>query len=320
MRFVRLLVTFALISILSSHGASADTPYWRLSTDGLTVISNGSAKRCEKLASQFLVFQQFLRDLAQLDQDSSFAPLTVYSLSNSDASQVFLTEADKKQQAAQNMRIYSKYLPGSDTNIAAIVDIGGSDEPLQSVLLIYARSVLQTGPGRGFPAWYVIGVSDITNGLVIRDDGSTLLSREASFKPVVDKSVRAKYDLAALLSATYKDLAGGGTWEDFSNRARAWAQYGLLTTADRRAHYRELAVLMRQGTPAAEAVSQSFGLALPEVAKDFEDERWRHDAVFKIPPPKTLPTVPPAQALDPALVKAALQVVADRAAQQPLNH
>jgi len=319
MKTVGLLVTFALISVMSSHGAGADTPYWRLTADGMTVISNGSAKRCEKLASQFLVFQQLLRDLAQLDQDSSFEPLAVYSLSNSDASQVFLTEADKKQQSAQNMRFYSKYLPGSDTNIAAIVDLSGSDEPLQSVLLIYARSVLQSGPGRGFPAWYVIGVSDVTNGLLIREDGSILLSREASFRPVTDKTVRTKYDLATLLSTTYKDLSGGD-WGEFTNRARAWAQYGLLTTPDRRTHYRELAILMRQGTPAKEAVSQAFGLPLPDVAKDFEDERWRHDAVFKIPPPKTLSTVPPAQPLDPAQIKAALRVVANRVAQQPLTH
>jgi hypothetical protein len=319
MRSAGLLATFALISIVLSHGATADTSYWRTSTNGLTVISNGSAKRCEKLAFQFLVFQQYLRDLTQLDQDSSFPPLTVYSLSDSDAHQVFLTEADKKQQTAKNMRIYSKYLPGSDTNIAAIVDIGGSDEPLQSVLLIYARSVLQTGPGRGFPAWYVTGVSDITNGLLIRDDGSILLSREASFKPVVDKTVRTKYDLGTLLAATYKDVASGGDWEEFSNRAREWAQYGLLTTPDRRTHYRELAILMRQGTPANEAVNQAFGLALPEVAKDFEDGRWHHDAVFKIPPPKTPLTVPSAQAIDAAQAKAALQVLADRVVQQPLN-
>ncbi len=295
MRTIGFLVTLVLVSFVSSGSACADTPYWRVSMEGLTVISNGSA------------------------QDSAFQPLTVYSLSNSDASQWFLTESDKKQQSAQNMRIYSKYLPGTDTNIAAIVD-AGSDEPLQSVLFLYARSVLQTGPGRGFPAWYVIGVSDITNGLLIRDDGSILLSREASFRPVVDKTVRAKYDLASLLSATYKDLSGGGSWEEFSNRARAWAQYGLLTTPDRRTHYRELAILMRQGTPAADAVSQAFGSSLAEVAKDFEDERWRHDAVFRIPPPKTLPAVPPAQPLDQGQIKAALQVVADRAAQQPLSH
>jgi hypothetical protein len=315
MRVVGWLLTVALLSITSIHVAHADTPYWRISTDSLTVISNGSAKHCEKLATQFLVFQQFLRDLAQMDPDSAFAPLTVYAISDSDARQVFLTDADKKKQTDQRMRIYSKYLPGPEMNIAAIVDASGSDEPLQSVLLLYAQSVMQTGPARGFPLWYVIGVSGTTNGIVIRDDGAILLSREGTFEPTVDKSVRTKYDLAALLSASPRDFSSGGDFKEFSRRAREWAEYGLQTSPDRRTHYRELAILMRQGTPANDAVSQAFGQPMPDIAKDFEDHRWVHDAVFKIPPPKALPAVSAAQALDPVQIKAVLQVLHDRVVQ-----
>ncbi len=317
MRVVGWLLAVALLSLTSVHVVHAGTPYWRISTDSLTVISNGSAKRCEKLANQFLIFQQFMRELAQMDPDSAFAPLTVYAISDSDGRQVFLTEADKKKQTDQRMQIYSKYLPGSEMNIAAILDASGSDAPLQSVLLLYAQYVMQTGPARGFPLWYVIGVSGTSNGIVIRDDGTILLSREGTFEPTVDKSVRTKYDLAALLSASPRDFSGGGDFKEFSRRAREWAEYGLQTSPDRRAHYRELAILMRQGTPANEAVSQVFGQQLPDVAKDFEDHSWVHDAVFKIPPPKTPPAVSAAQALDPMQIKAVLQVLQDRVAQSP---
>ena len=315
MKLVRLLTALALLSF-GFRVAHADTAYWRLSTGDLTVISNGSAKRCERLAAQFLVFQRLVRDLAQMDEDSALAPLTVYSLSDNDARQYFLTDAEKKQQNEKNVRFFSKFLPGQDMNIAAIVDEGGSDEPLQSVLLIYFRDVLQTGPARGFPLWYVIGVSDVTNGLVIRDDGSILLSRESSFTPVVDKTVRTKYDLFSLLSATPRDLAGGDV-KEFSNRARSWAQFGLLTTPERRAHYRELAILIRQGTPADEAVKQAFGAPLADVAKEFEDGHWQHDIGFKIPAAKTPPVVPPAQPIDPAQTKPVLQVLAERVSKQP---
>jgi hypothetical protein len=86
--------------------------------------------------------------------------------------------------------------------------------------------------------------------------------------------------------------------------------------SDRRQHYRELAILMRQGTPADEAIRQAFALSLPAVANDFEDGRWRHDAVFKVPPPEAHPTIPAAQSIDPAQAQTALQTVADRVAQQ----
>jgi hypothetical protein len=299
--------------------AHADTAYWRLSTERITVISNGSAKRCERLAAQFLTFERVLRELAGLDEDSQLTPVSIYVLSEADARRVFLSEADKRQQDARNTRIYSKYFPGRDMNVAAIVDANGIDEPLQSVLLLYAGGLLTSGASRAFPLWYQIGVSNITNGLLIRDDGSVLLSRDGRFEPDAGTNGRVTYDLATLLATTGRDLSNGGDWRSFARRARELAQYGLLTTAERRAHYRELAALMRQGTPADQAVTQAFGIPLAQLSQEFEDSRWRREAQFKIPAPKTGPVLPTPELLDAAKAKDLLQVVADRVAQQSLR-
>jgi len=315
----RVLLAVLLAGLVASR-AHADTVYWRLSTGQVTVISNGSAKRCAKIAAQFLTFQRVLRDLAGLDEDSQLPPVTVYSLSQADADRVFLSETDRHQQDARRMRIYSKYLPGADTNVAAIVDVSGIDEPLQSVLLLYAESLLTSGASRANPLWFQIGVANITNGLLIRDDGSVLLSREGAFEPDVEKNARVKYDLATLLTTTARDLSAGGDWRAYSQRAREFAQYGLLTAPERRTHYRELAALMRQGTPADQAIDQAFGGPLAEVSKGFEDGRWRREAQFRIPAPASGPVLPTPELLDSARARDLLQVVADRVAQQPLRH
>lgn len=187
----------------------ADTPYWRLLAEHITVISNGSAKRCTRFAAQFVTFQRVLRELAGLDDDSPLTPVSIYVLSDSDARRVFLSEADKRQQDVRNMRIYSKYLPGPDIDIAAIVDVNGIDEPLQSVLLLYAEGFMTSGPTRQFPVWYQLGIANVTNGLLIRDDGSVLLNREVPFEPDVGKGTRVRYDLATLLGTTGRDLSNG---------------------------------------------------------------------------------------------------------------
>lgn len=313
------LLPVLLLAGLAAPRAHADTIYWRLSTDRITVVANGSAKRCTRIAAQFMTFERVLRDLAALDEDSRLRPVTVYSLSETDADRVFLSEADKRQQNARRMRIYSKYLPGPDLNVAAIVDANGGsiDEPLQSVLLIYAESLLTSGAMRAYPLWYQIGVPNVINGLLIRDDGSVLLSREGPFEPDVEKSARVKYDLARLLATSGTDLANGGDWKTFSRRAREFAQYGLLTTAEHRAHYRELAALMRQGTPADQAVEQAFGVPLAEVSREFDDGGWRRQAQFRIPPSANAPALPAPEQLEPAKARELLQVVADRVAQQP---
>jgi hypothetical protein len=314
----RVILAMVLANLVAPR-AHADTAYWRLSTDRITVISNGSAKRCERLATQFLTFERVLRELAGLDEDSQLTPVSIYSLSEADARRVFLSDADKRQQDARNTRIYSKYFPGRDVNVAAIVDANGIDEPLQSVLLLYAEGLLTSGATRAFPTWYQIGVYNITNGLLIRDDGSVLLSRDGRFEPDAGKNARVTYDLATLLATTGRDLSNGGDWRSFSRRARELAQYGLLTTAERRAHYRELAALMRQGTPADQAVDQAFGVPLAQLSQEFEDSRWRREAQFKIPAPKALPVLPTPELLDSTKARELLQLVADRVAQQPLR-
>lgn len=309
----------ALLANVVPSLAHADTVYWRLSTERVTVVAHASAKRCARIAAQFMVFERVLRDLAALDEDSQLRPVTIYSLSEADADRVLVSEADRRKERDQRMRVYSKYLPGRELNLAAMVDAEGDsiDQPLQSVLLLYAESLLTSGAMRAYPPWYQIGVSNVTNGIVIRDDGTVLLSREGSFEPNVEKYGHVKYDLARLLTTTGRDLSSGGDWKTFSRRARELAQFGLLTTAEHRAHYRELAALMRQGTPADQAVDQAFGVPLAELAREFDDGSWRRQAQFRIPPPESAPVLPAPERLEPATARKLLQVVADRVAQQP---
>ena len=314
----RFLAAVVLMGLLAP-GARADTVYWRLSGERITVVSNGSAKRCTRIAMQFVTFERVLRELAGIDEDSQLPPLTVYVLSQSDADRVFLSAADRAQQDSRRMRIYSKYLPGLERNVAAIVDANGIDEPLQSVLLLYAQSLMTSGAMHVYPLWYQIGVANVTNGVLIRDDGSVLLSREGPFEPDVGKNVRVKYELATLLATTARDLANGGDWRSYSRRARELAQFGLLTSAERRAHYHELATLMRQGTPAEQAVEQAFGRPLAQVANEFDDGGWRHEAQYRIAAPANAPVLPAPAQLDPAAAREALQVVADRVANAPLR-
>jgi len=314
----RIALAMVLASLATAR-AYADTVYWRLSADRITVVSNGSAKRCGRIAAQFQTFERVLRTLAGLDEDSQFTPVTIYSLSEDDARRVFLSEADKRQEDTRRMRIYSKYLPGRDLNVVAIVDVNGIEEPLQSVLLLYAQSILTSGATRASPLWYQIGVSNITNGILIRDDGTVLLSRDGPFEPDTGKNGRVKYDLATLLTTTGRDLSNGGDWKSFSRRARELAQYGLLTTDERRTHYRELAALMRQGTPADQAVEQAFGVTLAGLSKEFEDGGWRRQAQFRIAAPPSAVVLPTSEQLNPATAKELLQVVADRVAQQPMR-
>ncbi len=306
-----------LCATLCSRSVHADTPYFRLTTDHITVISNGSEKRSARLARQFLTLERVLRDLAGLDEDSQIRPLAIYCLSETDARRVFLSEADKRQERARDMRIFSKYLPGPDTNIAAIVDAGGIEDALQSVLLLYAQSTLVGGQTRAFPPWYQMGVANTLNGLLIRDDGSVLLNRDGPFEPDVTKSTHVKYDLATLLSTTGSDLSGNADWKDFMHRARDWAQFGLLGPAERRAHYRELATLMRQGTPAEEAVDRAFGVPLADVSRSFDEGTWRWQIDLKLPSPRTNLALPPAERLDSAQANTLLQTLADRVAREP---
>src|SRR5262249_26277856 len=158
---------------------------------------------------------------------------------------------------------------------AAVVDVGGIYDPLQSVLLLYAEGVLTQGPTMHDPPWYQLGIANLLNGLIIRSDGSILLNRNMPFEPV-DNGKRAPqvtYDLARVLQAGAADL-NGGDFKLFLAAAREWAQFGLLTTDQHRSQYRELAVQMRQGVPAEEAVKEAFSTSLEQLAKEFAQGRW----------------------------------------------
>jgi hypothetical protein len=295
--------------------AIADTTYWRVTIDRVTVVADGSAQRCSRLATQFLAFESILRELADWGPDFVPPPVALYSLSQQDAPRVLLSDSERQRQRASGMMIFSKYLPGRDFNIAVIVNEGGADDPLQSVLLLYAEGLLTTGPTQRHPPWYQLGVANLVNGLVIRSDGSALLNRSVPFEPTAEGSRRpqAHYDLEKLLSMRGADFGAGFDYKEFMRRAREWAQFGVLTTEERRSHYRELATLMRQGESAGDAVKDAFGVPFEQVAAEFEGGHWQKDVQFRLAAPGVAPTVPQPAKLESAEANTLLQVVAGRA-------
>jgi hypothetical protein len=297
--------------------AVADTTYWRVTIDRVTVVSDGNAARCSRLAGQFLAFESVLRDLADWSPDFVPPPVAMYSLSQQDALRVILSESEKQKQRASGMMIFSKYLPGRDFNINVIVNEGGTDDPLQSVLLLYAQGLLTTGPTQRHPPWFQLGVANLLNGLMIRSDGSVLLNRSVAFEPISDGAHRsqAHYDLEKLLSLRAMDFGATLDYKEFSRRAREWAQFGLLTTEERRSHYRELALLMRQGEPVADAVKDTFGVSLEQLTAEFEAGAWRKEVQFRLAAHAPLPVVPQPK-LESAEANILLQVVAARASRE----
>jgi hypothetical protein len=294
--------------------AHAETTYWRVTMDRVTVVSDGSAERCSRLATQLDVFERLLRELAGWSTDYQPPPIALYSLSQSDARRVLLSDADRRQQSG-NWHIYSKYLPGHEFNIAAIVDEGGSDDPLESVLLLYAESVLINGPTQHYPPWFQLGVANVMNGLMIRTDGSVLLNRNVAFEPMEAKSggVHMQYDLLKLLQARAADLNAGADYKEFMRAAREWAQFGLLTTQQRLAQYHDLATLMRQGASATDAVKDAFGAPFEQVAAEFHGGAWRNEARFRLTPQGGPVSVPKPEKLDAQQASILLQMVAARA-------
>jgi len=308
-----ILMIGALLSFASS--AWAEAAYWRVTVDRVTVVSNGNARRCSRLALQFVAFERTLRDLANLDEDYEPPPITLYSLNVNDAHHYFYTDMEVRKREREEVAVYSKYRPGPDGTLAAIVDEGGIEEPWQSILLLHAQSTLAYGPTRRYPMWFQLGVSNILNGLIVNNDGSVLLSREQQFEPEQEKQKRIKYDLKTLLQATGQDFTAGGDIREFVRRAREWALFGLLTTPERRERFFQLATLMRQGAPADEAVPEAFGVPLSELSAQFEDRRWRKDVKYRLPVPGNLPTIPTPTQLDPAEAKRLLNELGARAKQ-----
>jgi hypothetical protein len=309
-----LMLEAMLIAALIWPGqAHADDvkPYWRLQSGRLTVISNSSAQRCQRLAASVLRFQEVLFQLAGWEPELGLAPLHFYSLDRTDARSVLLSDRDRLQQ--NNIIIHSKWLPGAEFDVAAIADIGG-DEPLQSVLFMYGQGQLAQGPTRTFPAWFQLGVASLLNGVVIKPDGTVLLNRKLTFEAAVERGARHidRFELAKLLDAR-PDAASPAAFNAFVPQAREWAIFGLLTLDERRKQYHELALLMRQGAPAEDAVLEAFGKPFADVAAEFDEGKWRKDVRFRLPPSAPPIALPDATAVEPAQIQALMQVVSERA-------
>ncbi|HEY7641122.1 MAG TPA: hypothetical protein VH814_15450 [Steroidobacteraceae bacterium] len=308
-RHASLLALGVAATLLINAGrAEAAGPYWRCEMDRVTVIANGSANRCGVLLRATVRYEQLLTELVRWDAETIFKPLRLYSLTRGDAREVMYTEKELAERTFPGIR--SKYLPDSDSNVATIVDVGG-DDPLQSVLFLYGQSLLSNGPMRTYPAWYRLGIANLLNGLVLRPDGTAVLNRSPRFAAVVGTNDRAseRLDLPALLDA--KHARTPADFNELARRSHVWAQFGLLTTEEHRRQYRELAILMRQGTPAAEAVQTVFGSSLAELTDQFERGAWRKDVSYRIPAPMDAADVAPAIEMDAASVDAQLKALRD---------
>jgi len=312
----RLRTLFFLLAItLTAATADAETTYWRITYDRVTVITNGNAERCTRLATQLTAFEGILRDLANWDASYELAPMAFYGISQQDSRRVLLSESELRREASSDYHTYSKYMPGKDFNLAAIVDERGSDDPLQSVLLLYAEGVLTQGPTMHTPPWYQLGIANLLNGVAIRSDGSVILNRNLPFEPL-DSNKRVQhetYDLPRLLRAGAADLNQSADYKSFLAAAREWAQFGLLTTDQHRTQYRDLALMMQQGVPVEDAVKDAFGTSLAQLTKDFGDRDWRNHVQFRLTAPRLGKPLPAPAKLDSAEAERLLQVLALRA-------
>lgn len=304
--------------LLTANHVEAATPYWRCSLDRLTVITNGSAARCERLIHTTVRYEQLLVELTGGEPEAPMPPLILYSLTRAEAKQAMYTEQQLAEQVRTRRYTTSKYLPGADFDVASIVDEGGGDESLQSVLFIYGQSLLHAGPARSYPLWFQLGVANLLNGAVVRADGTVLLNRKQTFTAVVQDNQRAsqRLDLPALLAAEPKGLSPAD-FNEIAKRAQTWAQFGLLTTEERRSQYRELALLMRQGAASAEAVPEAFDMTLDALTQQYEAGAWQKDASYRLARRGAPPEVLPAAPLEGAELDAQLKTLAARVAEYP---
>lgn len=302
-----------LVAALMTNAAEAGTSYWRITSDRVTVISDGSGERCTRLADELTAFERILRQEANWDPDYEPPPITVYAISRQDAGRVFLSDSERKQQALTRFTFFSKYLPDRDSTTLALVDNGGVDDPLQSIFLMYAQGLLTNGPSQHEPPWYQFGIANIFNGMIIRSDGSALLNRNVLFEPLNDgkRVPHESYPLPKLLQIGTADLNGGDVWA-YLSAAREFAQFGLLTSDERRSQYRELALQMRQGVPADEAVKAAFGKSLEVLAGEFATSNWRSLVQFRINPVKSAKPFPEPVKLEAGEAEALLQALAAR--------
>jgi len=311
----RVIYWAILVAAMITSAAEAETSYWRIASDRVTVMSSGSSERCARLAAELIAFERILRQEANWDASYELPPVTVYAISQQDARRVFLSEAERKQQAVTRFQIFSKYLPDRDSTTLALVDVGGIDDPLQSIFLMYAEGLLTNGPTLHDPPWYQFGIANLFNGLIIRSDGSALLNRNVPFEPMDSgKHVQHEsYGLPKLLRIGTADLNAGGDFKSYLAAAREWAQFGLLTGEQRRSQYRELALQMRQGAPADEAVKAAFGKSLDELTSEFATGNWRYQVQFRINPIESAKPFPEPVKLESGEAEALLRVLAARA-------
>jgi hypothetical protein len=311
----RAILSVALLGLFVPADRAANAgAYFTTTVDELTVVSDVSAKRCSKIAVQFIRLDALMRDLAGWDADARLPPLKVFLIAARDEG-IFLTAADRKKQDATRMNIYSKYMPGREYDIAAMLDEESYEEWMQSLFLMRAERLLIAGTTRRYPAWYQIGISNLLNGLLIREDGSIIFSRTTAFVPTTDETggPRLKLDLPKLLAiARTGELKSQNDWQEFYARARDWAAFGILTTPERKQHFRDLALLMRQGMPADEAVKEAFGVTLEVLAADYGTNKWRKEVQYRMPPPAAAVIVPePIRVADDG-VDEQLKIVATR--------
>jgi hypothetical protein len=313
----QLALAVAAISLIATGRVEAAAQYWRCELGRVSVVSNSSATRCELLLRATLRYEQLLSELVGMQLDESLTPLRLYSLTRADAREYMFTQKELDEEVRTRQAIHSRSMPGLELNVLSIVDLGG-DEPLQSALNLYSQMLMSSGPTRSYPAWYQLGVVTLLNGVMIRPDGMVILSRNPAFLAVVDDHKRAsadaRVDLPAMLDAKPSGLQPAD-YNEFSRRAHIWAQFGLLTTPERRKQYHDLADLMRQGTPAQEAVPVAFGISLKELTEQFERGTWRTDLSYRVPAPASAPSVAMPVELDAAAVDEQLNLLKQRVAE-----
>lgn len=304
---------FAWIACTQVPALSAENLYWKCGKDRVSVVANGGAQRCERLLGTFIRYEEILLDLAGLESGTSLPPLALYQLTRDDAQRYMFSEAERKEQRRTRYITYSKYRPRSDGVVAIALD-DGSDEPIQSLLFLHGQLLLSYGVARSYPIWYQLGVAALLNGVVIKPDGTALLSRKPMFAArfETDEKQAERMDLRALLETGPSKLSPAN-FNETAKRAHTWAQFGLLTSPEHRSSYRELALLMKQGATLEEASQEAFGKPYAAIEAEFGSGRWRTEVSYRLPPsgpPVALGV--PAQ-ITSAEYESAMQFVKDRA-------
>ncbi len=74
-------ILLVLVAGAFVDAAAAETTYWRVTMDRVTVVANGSSDRCSRLATQLTTFERLLTELAGWNADFQLPPIALYSLS-----------------------------------------------------------------------------------------------------------------------------------------------------------------------------------------------------------------------------------------------